>query len=160
MTQVETIHGSACLLGDRGVLIRGASGSGKSSLALHLIHGFRLAGGFACLVADDRLFPAGHSGRLICHRPPPIAGLVEIRPVGPVEAESTASAVIDLVVELLPQDRIGRLEEPQEVEICAVRLPRLNVAARNMLTSAMAICATLRRMQGHSRDFLPGYRPS
>ncbi|RAI36158.1 serine/threonine protein kinase, partial [Rhodoplanes roseus] len=49
-----TLHASTVLVGARAVLIRGASGSGKSRLALRLLDAVAAAGGFARLVADDR----------------------------------------------------------------------------------------------------------
>ncbi len=64
----------------RGALIEGASGSGKSDLALRAIdQGFRL-------VADDRVvvFPAG--GRLYGRAPETLAGLIEVRGVGVIGA--------------------------------------------------------------------------
>ena len=60
-----TIHASAVLVGPRAVLIRGASGAGKSRLAFDLI----AAGGrllpFARLVADDRTTVEAVGGRLL-----------------------------------------------------------------------------------------------
>ena len=50
-----TVHATAIVIGETGVLIRGRSGSGKSSLALALVARVRLAGGFAAFVADDRV---------------------------------------------------------------------------------------------------------
>ena len=43
MTQSPTIHATAVLVGARAVLIRGAAGSGKSSLAFALIRAARTA---------------------------------------------------------------------------------------------------------------------
>ena len=45
-------HGSAVILGDRGVLIRGRAGAGKTTLALSLVETCRATGGFARLVSD------------------------------------------------------------------------------------------------------------
>ena len=50
------VHASAVLVGERGVLIRGASGAGKSLMALALVERVRRDGGFAALVADDRVW--------------------------------------------------------------------------------------------------------
>ena len=56
VTSGEThVHGSAVALGECGVLIRGASGSGKSALALAVVEAWRGRGDFACLVGDDRV---------------------------------------------------------------------------------------------------------
>ena len=60
-----TVHATAIVIGETGVLIRGRSGSGKSSLALALVARVRLAGGFAAFVADDRVALAPAGGRSV-----------------------------------------------------------------------------------------------
>jgi len=79
---------------DVGILLLGASGAGKSDLALRLI-----ATG-ATLVADDRseLFVLRRA--LWARAPAPIAGLIEIRGVGIVKLAHAARVRIGLVVEL------------------------------------------------------------
>jgi len=69
MPQAENIHGTALLIGDRGVLITGASGAGKTTLALTLIDHCRVRGLFARLISDDRVLVANHAGRLVCRVP-------------------------------------------------------------------------------------------
>ena len=54
MAELE-IHASAIAIAEAGIVIRGASGSGKSRLALALIEVARCAGVFARLVGDDRI---------------------------------------------------------------------------------------------------------
>ncbi|MBV9969782.1 MAG: hypothetical protein JO228_07355, partial [Xanthobacteraceae bacterium] len=97
----STIHGSAVLVGTRGLLIRGNSGAGKSQLVLQLIGAAaqgRLA--FARLVADDRIFVTAIHGRLIARAPPELAGLLEIRGLGIRRLPYEPAAVIRLVVDL------------------------------------------------------------
>ena len=62
MTQAASVHASAVLVGDRAVLIRGPSGSGKSALAYALIRAAEI-GGFARLVGDDRVHVEAANGR-------------------------------------------------------------------------------------------------
>lgn len=121
-----TIHASAILLGHRGILIRGASGSGKSRLALALL---RAAGSsFARLVGDDRIHLEAAHGRLLMRPAKKLEGLIEVRGVGivrlPYEPVVVASLVIDLAPEVLrlPQ------ETDLETEIEGVALARLPVA--------------------------------
>ena len=72
------------MLGDRGIVIAGPSGAGKSQLALALIADVAGdAGASRALVADDQVFLVAHDGRLACSAPPTIAGLVEVRGLGP-----------------------------------------------------------------------------
>src|ERR1700736_5282813 len=78
-----SVHASAVLVGDRAVLIRGPSGSGKSRLAFDLI----LAGRTgllppAVLVGDDRVHLDTSAGKLLVRPVPELAGLIEIRGLG------------------------------------------------------------------------------
>jgi serine kinase of HPr protein (carbohydrate metabolism regulator) len=138
------LHGTALVLADRGLLIFGPAQGGKSSLALHLIDRCRQAGRFAALVADDQVLVRAAGSRLLCLRPEPIAGLMEIVPLGPVAVESVPAAVIDLAIGLVPSSDIGRIEEPGRFEAAGVTVPRLNVAVHNTLHSAAAVLAALR----------------
>jgi HPr kinase/phosphorylase len=88
------MHASCVALGDRGLLIIGPSGSGKSSLALRLIS----LG--AALVADDQTTLTVETGRLVARCPAPIRALIEARGVGLLRAPSVEAATIALVVDL------------------------------------------------------------
>ncbi|WP_147110803.1 HPr kinase/phosphorylase [Tateyamaria sp. syn59] len=93
MTETLRLHASAVAVDGRGVLIRGASGSGKSSLALQLI------GLGATLIADDQTeLNLGASGILLS-APATIRGQIEARGVGILRAE-TVTAPLHLVVDL------------------------------------------------------------
>jgi len=124
MTVPETVHASAVLIGGCGVLIRGASGSGKSSLVLGLIDRDPSS---TRLVADDRVHLDADRGRLFAAVPEAIAGKLEIRGQGIVEVPHVSPAVICLVVDLLPRNRCPRLPETVDtrVEVRGVILPRL-----------------------------------
>jgi serine kinase of HPr protein (carbohydrate metabolism regulator) len=90
----ETLANVSCVAIDgRAVLIEGAPGSGKSSLALALIDRG------AMLVGDDGVTLEDRDGRLWALPPPNIAGLAEVRNVGLVTM-ATASAPLALVVRL------------------------------------------------------------
>ena len=98
----DTIHASAVAIGDRGVLIRGSSGSGKSSLALGLIDDARLE---ARLIADDRLVLSGGPAGLVARTPKRLEGLIEVGGIGIVKMAHVDEAMIVLVVDLLrPED--------------------------------------------------------
>ena len=120
-----TVHASVALVGERGVLIRGASGSGKSSLLLAL-----MSSANAMLVADDRAHLRAEQGRVIAHVPDAIAGLMEIRGVGIVRRTYTASAAIDLVVDLLPLAKCPRLPGADEARAMleGIAVPRIFIA--------------------------------
>jgi HPr kinase/phosphorylase len=89
------LHASCVALSGRGLLITGASGSGKSGLALELI-----ARG-ARLVADDRVWLfAGRDGRLMARAPTALKGLIEARGMGLLRATVLRSAPVWGVVDL------------------------------------------------------------
>ena len=123
MSAAATTHASAALIGERGVLIRGASGSGKSSLLLALM---ALDGARNALVADDRVWLTAHGGRLVASVPPELAGLIEVRGQGILARPHVSPAVIDLVVDIVPAADAERMPEPDlRAEIAGLSLPRL-----------------------------------
>lgn len=88
------IHASAVAHGGKGLLIIGASGAGKSSLALAMI-----ALG-AQLISDDRTDLAERGGALIARPPAALAGLIEARGIGILRLPYLTDAVIAAVVDL------------------------------------------------------------
>jgi len=99
----ETVHGTAIVVGEAGILVRGASGAGKSSLALALIARARQDGRFSQLVADDRVILQPRHGRIVMRSPERIAGLVEIRSAGLGRSSYLESALLRLLVDIDPQ---------------------------------------------------------
>lgn len=143
--QRTNLHATVAVLDGRGVLISGPSGSGKSSLALHLIDLFRQRGRFAMLVADDRVWASVRSGRLVAEAPEPIAGLIEIRGFGPAPVLFEPRAIVDLAVTLVEPAAAPRLAEDVRQDILGVALPLLKLAARDTPLAALAVAASLRR---------------
>jgi HPr kinase/phosphorylase len=129
-----TIHASCVLVGEAGVLIRGASGSGKSSLAHLLLAEAAQPGGFARLVCDDRVRVEVRSGRLLARAVSPLEGCLEVRGVGLLAVPHEAAAVVRLVVDCRG-DAPTRLPEAAEqtVAIEGVALPRLALRAEPTL---------------------------
>lgn len=111
------IHASSVWLKNKGVLIIGPSGSGKSDMVLRLISGF---GG--ALVADDRVDITVADNQIIASSPKEIKGLLEVRGVGIVKAKTKAFAKIDLVVELVSSP-LERMPETLTYNICGIDLP-------------------------------------
>ena len=90
----ETLANVTCVaIGARGVLIEGAPGSGKSSLALALIDRG------AVLVGDDGVTVQRDGDAVLASPPPNIAGKLEIRNVGLVDLPA-CSAPLALVLRL------------------------------------------------------------
>ena len=127
-----TVHASAVLVGERAVLIRGPSGSGKSRLAFELI----LAGRSgqvppAILVGDDRVHLDTSGGNLMVRPAAELAGLIEIRGLGIRRIEHVGEAVVGLVVDL-DADDAERLPATEALTtlVEGVSLPRIPVNPR------------------------------
>ena len=124
----DAIHASALVLGEAGVLIRGPSGSGKSSLTLALL---ALAGDrklFAALIGDDRVLIRVSGRQILVSGAPNVHGLIERRGYGVVRAPTEPCAVVRLVVDLSPgRGRGPRLpdEDALSVPFGEITLPRL-----------------------------------
>ena len=148
MSSGPTIHATSIVLGTRGVLIRGKPGAGKTALALHLL-GRLGPSAFSGLVSDDRTAVASQNGRLMARSVESIAGLAEIRGLGIAAARRcAASAVVTLIVDLVPGEEAVRLPEADgnTAEICGVtvRVLRLPDAMTGSLDAkADAILAAL-----------------
>jgi serine kinase of HPr protein (carbohydrate metabolism regulator) len=119
MTRGEsaTIHASAVKVGERAVLIRGPSGSGKSRLALELILAGR-AGVIAKaeLIGDDRVYLSAEAGALMVRPAENLAGLLEVRGLGIRRLPYANEAAVSLVVDLDAEDA-ARLPEARSLEI-------------------------------------------
>lgn len=116
------IHATAVAIGGHAVLLRGASGAGKSDLALRLID----AG--ARLVVDDQseLFRRGEA--LIVRPPGTITGLMEVRGIGIMRIEGLAEAPVALIADLVPPDEVERLPPRRRETILGLSLPLIALA--------------------------------
>ncbi len=135
------IHATAVALGPRAVLIRGASGAGKSALGLQLMaHG-------AELVADDRTELRAEGGRVIVRAPAAIAGLIEARGMGILRAVPRGQAAVALVVDL---DRVAgdRMPQVRKTSLLGIDLPLFH--SINGPHFAAAILQYLRCDQGEA----------
>jgi serine kinase of HPr protein (carbohydrate metabolism regulator) len=143
-----SIHASAVLVGDRAVLIRGPSGSGKSRLAFDLILAGR-AGQIApaVLVGDDRVHLGTSAGRLMVSPAPALAGLIEIRGLGIRRCDFANEAAVGLLVDLDAADA-ARLPPPESLlaQISGVKIPRIPVGigyeARPLVIAALTMAAS------------------
>lgn len=144
--------GVAVVLGEKGVLICGASGTGKSSLALALIEAWSLRGDFAQLVGDDRICARVCGGRALLSAHRAIAGLAEWRGLGLIAQEFEGCAVLALIVDLELPDTFAerpRLPEPDDFkgEFMGLReLALLRLPARKTTRSVATIMAFLHKV--------------
>jgi HPr kinase/phosphorylase len=148
MSAQETMHASVVAFDGHGILIRGASGSGKSSLLLSLLDGSPAA---ATLVADDRAYVTVEGDRILASVPEAIAGKMEIRGLGIVQRSYVASVAVDLVVDLLPLEECPRMpsEEESQVVLEGVALPRIFIATGAHDGAARVRAALDRRANGN-----------
>jgi serine kinase of HPr protein (carbohydrate metabolism regulator) len=135
-----------------GILILGASGAGKSDLALRLI-----AAG-STLVADDRTELFLRGGGLWARPPARIAGLIEVRGVGVLAIPYTEEVRIALAVSLvrkvvrlpvretyLPPRQLGAVKRP---------CPLLRIIAEEASAPAKIAAAVAAFARGGFRDFV------
>lgn len=113
------LHASAVAIGGRGVLILGASGRGKSDLALRLIDRG------AILIADDQVELAARDGRLHACVLATIFGKLEVRGIGILDLDAVA-APIALVVDLDATPE--RLPEAGAMIVDGIQLPVVALA--------------------------------
>ena len=107
MTRAEEIlHATVVSVAGNGLLILGASGSGKSGLALRM-----MALG-ADLVADDRVLLRRVGGALLARPPEALAGRIEARGIGILSARNLPEIPLALAVDLDVESE-ARMQHPR-----------------------------------------------
>jgi len=143
-----TLHGSAVAYRDRGLLITGDAGAGKSALAVEMI---ALGAG---LVADDWVvLERGRAVGLVMSVPAPIAGLMELRGIGLVRLPYTDPAPLTCILDL---DRapVDRLPHPRKRRLLGVDCPV--IAGKDRPGLAAAMMAVLHAGELLDPDFFAG----
>lgn len=125
MCENMQIHATMVVCNGKGVLLKGASGSGKSDLALRLI-----AGKEAELVADDVVNLHKKDGAIFGTAPENLQGLLEVRGVGIVKYAFVDEAPLDLVVNLVPQNEVDRMPKNEYESILGVEIEKIDLYAR------------------------------
>jgi HPr kinase/phosphorylase len=116
------VHATCIAFDGHGILLRGASGSGKSDLALRAIDRG------AQLVADDQVVLARHGEDVVASAPASLHGLIEIRVLGIMRMDAAAQARIALVADMAEPHAIERLPNRRRCDIDGVSLPWLALA--------------------------------
>lgn len=153
------MHANCVVVGEAGVLVRGPSGSGKSSLSIALIEHAAAKSFFARLVADDRVRLTAANGRVIASAPRAVAGLIERRGLGVFRAPHVEAAVLGLVVDIESDPpRMPEAAESRTV-LCGVELPRIAVRRGGDLTAAallaLGACGALLHCGASALAFAP-----
>lgn len=120
MSGKTRVHASAIAVEGRGALIIGASGSGKSSLALQL-----MATG-ADLISDDQTDLVERDGRLWASAPEAISGLIEARGVGLLRATCVTAPIVVVINLDVPES--GRLPQRHSHSMLGIQVPCLHKA--------------------------------
>ncbi len=145
VTDSLTIHATAVVLGETGILIRGKSGAGKSSLGLGLVEAASLRGQFSRLVGDDRVRLFAASGRLLARPHERLAGCAEMREVGLLKLPYEPACIIKVLVDL--RDKVDRLPDPanQVIELLGIKLYLLELGNRDISVTRLlqALDATI-----------------
>ncbi len=142
----STIHACAVALGGLGILIEGASGRGKTSLALGLLEMAERRGIEAHLICDDRAILEAADGALWARVPAAIAGKVEIRGFGISPIAHRERCRLALVARIVDDGRIERMPPPRSVQLAGVELPMVEVPMRHEAQSIRIVMATLAQM--------------
>lgn len=116
------VHASCVEIAGAGILLLGASGSGKSDLALRLLDtGARLVG-------DDRIDLASEAGALVARAPAAIAGKIEVRGLGILSFPALARSHVRMAVDLVPASAVERLPESRHCSYLGIELPLIALA--------------------------------
>ncbi|HAR51983.1 HPr kinase/phosphatase C-terminal domain-containing protein [Roseovarius nubinhibens] len=135
VTPGESIHASCVALGGRALLIRGASGAGKSALALELISRG------AALVSDDQTILRREGDQVIASAPPSIKGRIEARGVGLLHAPEAGPSEVAALVDL-SQVECERLPPARETDILGVTLPVIHRSDMTCFPAALILYLT------------------
>jgi len=119
----ETLHATSVAIDGRAVLLCGASGAGKSDLALRLIDRG------AVLISDDYTLVQRVEGQLRATAPATIAGRLEVRGLGIMNMPHAAQAPVALLIDLF--DTVDRMPlEPLHRALAGVQVPVTKIAPR------------------------------
>ncbi len=127
-TERLVVDGVGIALGDRGILLLGASGSGRSDLALQMIDRGAL------LVADEQVEIFRRAGDLWL-RPPSVLpahlhGRIEARGIGLLRVPATPDPVrLAWVAEIRPGAEIERMPAPPPRRFLGCDIPVLQLSA-------------------------------
>lgn len=128
----KILHATTIAFAGRGALIMGASGAGKSGLALQLL---ALGAG---LVADDRtrVYRAGDA--IMADVPTAIAGQIEARGVGILATSAVAPVPIALVVDM---DKVEtkRLPPERKMQVLDMEMPVIRKVEKPYFPAAILL---------------------
>lgn len=132
----ETVHATCVAIKHVGVLLRGASGAGKSDLAYRLINEQG-----ALLVADDQTVLTKDKSTVSASCKKGWLGQLELRGLGIVTVPHEHNVPIGLAIDLVDRGEVPRLPNPAYVTLLGVDIPVLKLHAFDLSTPAKILVA-------------------
>lgn len=142
----ERVHATAVAAGGRAALIFGASGAGKSDLALRCLTlpASGLITAPVHLVADDQVWLERRGNQLWAAAPAALLGKLEIRGLGILDVEPTPASPVAMAVELVAASQVPRLPNPwPQRQILGLQVPVLRVCPFEASVAQKLILALL-----------------
>jgi HPr kinase/phosphorylase len=129
---VNKNHHCTCVeINSIGVMIEGASGVGKTSLALGLLNAARQRQAEFNFICDDQAFLHVKDNALWARAPETLAGKVELHGSGIADIDYADKCKIDLVCELVDQHEIERFPAESKCIRMGITLDYIQTPARH-----------------------------
>lgn len=149
---MPTHHATSIVIGSQALLIRGASGTGKSTLA-RLLMDMAPQFGFvhSALVADDRVNLEVCAHKLIATAPEPIRGIMEWHGLGIVSVPAVNAATIAMIIEFIPVEDWQRMPvaDASFDHIFGIALPVLRICNVDMRSVSLIFAAYTAILSGN-----------
>ncbi len=135
----QSIHATAVGIRQKGVLIIGPSGSGKSDLALHLIDRG------AQLISDDQVIVTFENDIAILNPPQKIAGKIEVYALGVFEIPFVKNIALSMIVKLSNDSERFPFSKPTD-RFYDIDVPSITLDS-NRSTAAIKVELALQRIE-------------
>lgn len=141
---VKNHHACALEINEIGILIKGHSGTGKTSLMLSLLERAKLENLNGLMIADDQVILKRDQNQLIANTPKSIAGLIELRGHGIIKKPYKPSCDIKLIVHILEDEKIDRMPEQKYYNFEDLDLPMVEVPQKHENQAVRIVFAWLK----------------